>query len=291
LAPPESTGSFGALAQAGIAVGDFLAYALASIPGVNLRILAGIGAVPTAALALLIWAVPESPAVPAADLPAFRPSLFSVTSRRDLLVSVLLSVYQQTTGVNIILVFNSNFHKADVAFESSLPWLTQFIAVIIGAVVINRIGRRAVWAISLLVVAVADGLFSIASIDDQVRTTWFKYGVIHLFMLGYGFGAGPIPLFFVPERFPMAIRAYAMSIILVVNWMVAFGMIRLCAEYQSDLSGWIAFFAFAIASVIAAVFGFFFVRNPEAQARANQMLHHVEDLFRPITSSDSALCE
>jgi MFS family permease len=290
MAPPESTGFYGALAQAGIAAGDFLAYALAAIPGIELRTLAGIGAIPTAALALLVWAVPHSPAETARAFP-FPPSLLSPNSRRDLLVSVLLSVYQQTTGVNIILVFNSNFHTKDVAFESSLPWLAQFVAVVAAAIMIDKIGRRAVWAISLLVTAVADGLFSIASVNDPVDTTWFKYGVIHAFMLGYGLGAGPIPLFFVAERFAAPIRAQAMAIILCVNWTVAFGMIRLCAEYQSDLSGWIAFLAFALASVVAAVFGFFFVRNPEEQARAGQKLHEEEDLYRTITLYDGTALE
>jgi hypothetical protein len=103
--------------------------------------------------------------------------------------------------------------------------------------------------------------------------------IIGVFLLMYGLGAGPIPWFFVPERFPTPIRSYAMSIIACLNWFIAWGLINLRAQYADDLSGWRAFLVFAILSLVGGVFGFFYVRNPEASVLHVQHLHPPDEIL------------
>jgi MFS family permease len=191
---------------------------------------------------------------------------------------VLLQIFQQATGVNIILVFNSSFDAPRAAFEESLPWLLQALAVVGGALVIEWIGRRAVLTGSLAVTALTDVAFAVVSAAGA-DAHWAKYAVVCVFMVGYGLGIGPIPLFYVAERFPQPLRAYALSLILCINWAGAFGMVRLCAAFQAELSGWVAFAVFACASAGGALFAFFCVRNPEAQARRAQILYERGELI------------
>jgi hypothetical protein len=153
----------------------------------------------------------------------------------------------------------------------------------IGALWIERIGRRIVWVISLLGVAITDGVYALSRASSTGSIHPFPKAVvivvIGLFLLAYGLGAGPIPWFFVPERFPTPIRSYAMSIIACVNWFFAWGLIILRARYDEALSGWVAFLVFALLSLTGALFGFFYVKNPETAARAHQQLHSPEEIF------------
>jgi hypothetical protein len=141
--------------------------------------------------------------------------------------------------------------------------------------------------LSLFLIAIADGVFSIVSVYSP-QATWGKYAIICFFMLAYGLGAGPIPLFFAAEKFAAPIRAGAVAISTAVNWVVAFGVIRICARHATVLSGWGAFLGFAGASIGGGVFGFFFVRNPDAQARHGQALHPVRDLFAPLPPTEQS---
>jgi MFS family permease len=290
LSPRESTGFFGTLNQLGIAIGFFLVYIIGTSK-LAWHGLAGIGASITGLLSVLIWFVPESPAL-TEQLPdvdeQIRPSLISNTSLWELFVCSLLMLFQQTTGVNMILVYRLNLHTSadpnDIAILfSALASLAQVVACILGAFWIERKGRRIIWVISLLGVAITDGVYSLSRASSTGSVKPFPTPVvillIGLFLLAYGLGAGPIPWFFVPERFPTPIRSYAMAIIACLNWFFAWGLINLRAKYDEALSGWEAFLVFAILSLIGALFGYFQVKNPDESARPHQQLHPVEEIL------------
>jgi hypothetical protein len=93
---------------------------------------------------------------------------------------------------------------------------------------------------------------------------------IFLFLFAFGFGVGPIPWFLAPEAFPVQIRPLTQSIMAVSNWVLAFAAMRLAPELQHF--EW--YIGFGVCTVGATVFGLFFIKNPEAQAR--------EDLHKNI---------
>jgi MFS family permease len=277
LSPPESTGFFGSLDQLAIATGFVFCYSIAT--GVSWEVLVGIGAAIPGLLACLIWLIPESPALAPASpancansVPAV--VLTSDQSLRDLLIGIALMWFQQTTGINVVLLYN--FDVANPVLSAAFLQLAHVISCMIGAFWIERIGRRMMWTVSLIICALTDAAYAMTS----VRT--LRGVIIFIFLLGFGLGGGPIPWFFVPERFSTPIRAYAASIIAVINWVFAFSVICLLTQFQDVFQSWKAPVVFAVLSFVGGIFGLFFVRNPDAQARKAQILHNENDIFQNL---------
>jgi MFS family permease len=286
ISPPESTGFFGTLNQLGISFGWVVCYTAAIPLDSDWRALAGIGAAVPALLAVLVWFIPESPAL--AELKdAHGPGEHASTICAKkwlwwLFVCGMLMLFQQTTGINIVLMYLTSFFGGDDSgsdfslLASALSSIAQVIACLFGAFLIERIGRRMMWFVSLLGIGVTDLLYAISRINaDQSGERWPNWVVIviiFVFIFCFGLGAGPIPWFFVPERFPTALRATGMAIIATLNWVFAFVLIEIREVVSHALNQWPAFVAFAVLSFGGAVFGLFFVFNPEKAAKKNQLL-------------------
>jgi MFS family permease len=276
LSPAGSTGFFGTLFQLAIALGFVLCYAIA-LPATKdvYRILAGVGAVQTFLIAALVWLIDDvQDDQKPSDTLAVLETLHSPGHMWNLVICILLMVFQQTTGVNVILILRSNKRRE----QRPVGAASHVVGCIIGAFLIKKIGRRFVWTLSLGVIAIADAVFAITRYYAPCSGHERWIGIV--FLLLYGLGAGPIPWFFVPEIFPRSLRMMAMTMIATLNWILAFAVIITQVEIFKDdscsgdkASLWKAFPFFAILSAGGAIFGFFFVRNPEAAAKKGQVLY------------------
>jgi MFS family permease len=293
ISPKESTGFFGSLHQFGIACGFFLVYIIASTK-VSWQALAGIGAVFPGIAALLACAVPESPAADAEpDLPPeLRPSLSSRSSLWKLFVGTLLMIFQQGTGANMILMYLVDATESHIpppgttcTLDKELTFsafasLAQVVGCILGALLIEQVGRRFVWTVSLLGISVTDAAYAATFLADGAASNDVRLVMIFVFLLAYGLGAGPVPWFLMPEQFESPLRAYAMSIIACVNWAIAFALIYVWEEI-GDQARW-AFPVFAALSLGGAIFGYFYAPNTQEAARKGQELVRPEELYQEL---------
>jgi SP family xylose:H+ symportor-like MFS transporter len=191
-------------------------------------------------------------------------------------------LFQQTTGVNIVLMYLTAFFGEDETggdfsmLASALSSIAQVIAGLFGAFLIERIGRRMMWFISLTGIGIADLLYAISRVRMEDKAPWPDWAIIlivFMFIFCFGLGAGPIPWFFVPERFPTTLRATGMAIIGTLNWVFAFALIIIREVMHDRINQWPVFITFALLSFGGAVFGLFFVFNPEKAAKKNQTLY------------------
>jgi MFS family permease len=280
LSRRESTGFFGTLYQLGIALGWFLCYTIA-IPLSDWRVLAGIAAGICALLAIFVLFIPESPELAEPD--EEQHSLLAPRWLWWLFVSGLLMLFQQTTGVNVVLMslrhfFEGQGNQTDFQlFASSLSSLAQVVACLLGAFLIEHIGRRIIWVASLTGIGIVDLLYALSRPGIKAFPDWAVVIIIFVFEFCFGLGAGPVPWFFVPEIFPLNLRSSAMAIIATLNWVFAFFLIELregIREGDTDkMNTWQWFTAFSITSFGGAVFGHYFVRNPEEGAKKSQVLY------------------
>jgi MFS family permease len=295
ISPKESTGFFGALNQYGIALGFFFVYIIA-YSKVGWHALAGIGAIFPGLASGLIWFVPESTALaadPQADYPAeLRPSLFARTYLWKLFVGSLLMIFQQTTGVTLILMYLVNAKENHIPppgttcaldkelMFSALASLAQVVACLLGALLIEYVGRRFVLTVSLLAIAVTNAGYAATYLVETAAGEDVRLVLIFVFLLAYGLGAGPVPWFLMPEQFDPPLRAYATSIIACVHWTMAFGFIYLWEEiggYPRSTAP-----VFAALSLGGAVFGYFYAPNPQEAARKGQELVRPEELYQEL---------
>jgi MFS family permease len=280
LAPPRWKSFFGTLNQLGISSGWVVCYGVATKVKSWLG-LAGIGAGIPLLLGIGTCFIPESPAV--LELEQFSvgdpgSTLLAGGRLPWLVVCALLMLFQQMTGVNIVLM-NLTDNSEDPVKTSILPSLAQVVACFCGAFLIAKIGPRVIWFISCFGSGVA----------DIVRVILEKNGkdtviVTYVFLAFFGVGCGPIPWFFVPERFTAPVRATAMAIIATINWIFAFVVIVVTAAAWQTINNHrlIEYSVFGGFSLLGALFGLCMVFNPEDEAKEGQKMYPDHEIYTDL---------
>jgi MFS family permease len=274
IAPPDATGFFGTLAQLAVATGFVVVYLVSE--WVNWKLTAVVGAVVCGALALLVWLVPESPAVvqeTTISLQTTEPeeTVFSGTYLCPLCVCIGFMFFQQLSGINAILtnlteLFEAAHVDLPAGYASAITAVAQVIATLSAGFLIEKLGRKIVWILSFGLVTLSDFLFGLTNwpgLNDKFGT-WAPIIFIFLNLLGFGLGAGPIPWFIVSEMFPASVRAAAVSIASTSNWIIAFAVLQAFPSVKSGIGLHGAMILFSAVSLVGTIFGLFYVKNPEA---------------------------
>ncbi len=154
---------------------------------------------------------------------------------------ILLSVFQQFVGINVIFYYGSTLWQA-VGFEESqsllinvITSITNIVVTIVAILLVDKIGRRRLllWgsagmALSLGTMAVA---FSQAVTEgsgpDQSVSLPEPWGVIALvaanaFVVSFGATWGPMVWVLLGEMFPNSIRGMALGVAAAAQWLANF---------------------------------------------------------------------
>jgi MFS family permease len=293
IGPPESTGFFGTLNQIAISFGIVFCSLVALKESWELMV--GIGAGICVFCAGLIWLIPESPAVaevnPTMIVGADNETILAKKWLWPLVVILLMSFFQQSTGINPLLsvidkLVGSDDRQSKVAQIGAT--VAQVVGNFIGAFLTEYLGRRAVWVISLAGITVAvlvyAALVGSGYLKDDNTSNVAGLVVIFVYLLAFGLGAGPIPWFLAPEVFPVRIRALAQAFMAVSNWIFAWLSMLLAyimrqnvvaGEYVKQAAPYIVF---AVLSAGGTLFGLFYIKNPEIQAREELHKNVFDDL-------------
>ena len=108
---------------------------------------------------------------------------------------------QQFCGINAILtnlsdIMDKTGLDIDGNYQAGIASCSQLIAVFVGAMIIDRIGRRITWIVSCSMIVVFLLIFAL-----NVKFNWstiLPLICIFLYQLGFGLGMGPIPWFIIP---------------------------------------------------------------------------------------------
>jgi MFS family permease len=284
ISPPESTGFYGTLNQVAISFGIVFCDLIALVTGKpGFYLLTGVGALICLILAIAIWFIPESPAItevnPNLIVGADNTTLWSRRWLWPMATVILLMLFQQTTGINVILNSLDQIVLSRTATWTIGSGVAQVVGNFIGAFFIEYLGRRAVWVISSAGVAITELVWAIylASVESNHGTMEVVQGVLlGLFLFAFGLGGGPIPWFLVPETFPVGVRPIAGSLVSVANWSFAFASMFIRIQSADLVQQFPFYFVVAALSLGGTVFGLFYIKNPEIQAR--EELH--PDIFR-----------
>jgi hypothetical protein len=198
-------------------------------------------------------------------------SIFPRKFWRPLLVIIGASFFQQMTGINPLLT-NINQISGDQKHWPIYPALAQVGGNIIGAIAevfTEFLGRRAIWFIAMFFISITLMIYAIILSCHRQDMKELVLVDIFIYLLLFGFGAGPIPWFLPPEFFPVKKREIGGSIGAVMNWLFAFAAMQASGSIGDGLNGrgYVYFYIFGAFSLGGAAFGYFYIRNPEGQAR------------------------
>ncbi len=195
-------------------------------------------------------------------------------------VGILLSVFQQFVGINVIFYYSTTlwqsvgFDESSALLTSVITSVTNIVVTIVAILLVDRIGRRIMLLVGSVGMTVTLGLmalaFSFGTLDASGTATlpdpWATVALIcaNGFVVFFGASWGPLVWVLLGEIFPNSIRAGALAVAAAAQWVAnffisttfpAFAEIGLTFAY-----GFYAFFALLS-------FFFVFFKVPETKGR------------------------
>ena len=269
LAPPALSGAFGTLHQVGISIGASFCYALGCIPSFRWWHVAFCSAIPTGLNLILIWFIPESPAVGRQEEVSHdtgaKESLCQRKFVKPFVISLLLMVFQQYGGTSAFLanlqqIFKDAGSSLNEKYACLLVGVAGAVSSLIGSPLVGLFGRKVMTFVSSL------GQTSALFIDAG-QEKWHWNSVIPVIMLFldnfiFGLGTAPIPWFFVPELFPDSVRPLAASIITAFCWIIGTALFFIWDVMKKAIGQAGGFLVFGVIMALSTIFSFF-LPNPK----------------------------
>ncbi|KAJ1924836.1 hypothetical protein IWQ60_004945 [Tieghemiomyces parasiticus] len=219
--------------------------------------------------------------------------------RRRLVLGVLIQIFQQLTGINVIMYFGpSLFAQAGLSgsnatlLATGINGVVNVLATIPAILYIDRWGRRktlmsgsAVMGIAYLVigciiatkgtkVVADDGAVSVAMSSSAASYATIVF--VYVFVAGFAYSWGPIGWIYPSEIFPLNCRAKATSISTAANWLFNFAIGQIAPILMERITWglYILFACFAVAAIIMVYFFF-----PETKGRT---LEEMDEVFGDV---------
>jgi SP family xylose:H+ symportor-like MFS transporter len=203
-----------------------------------------------------------------------------------LFIGIMLSVFQQITGINVILYYAPEIFKqlgggtTDAAMlQTIVVGAVNLVFTVVAIVTVDRLGRKPLMIVGSLGMGICITAVGVAAYTQNTGV-W-----ILLFILGYiasfALSLGPVVWVLLSEIFPNQIRAKALAIAVFAQWLANFAVsqtfpMMLGNEYLNEnFHGAFPFWLYGAMCVITIVFVWKYV--PETKGRK---LEEMEDLWR-----------
>jgi len=293
----------------GILIGFALNYELVRLAHANWRWMFSVGALPALALCISTAWIPESPrwllqrghrdralailqqlspgTAAASSLEEISRAiqeetgtyreLLSHALRKPMVITIMLAIIQQVTGINTVLYFGAILFAEHAGASASqaigmnvLVGAVNLTFTIVGLLLIDRLGRR-----PLLLAGTAGMGLCLVAFSVMLHTMPGRSALLLVPVLGYvscfAFGLGTAVWVCLAELFPNRIRGRAMSIATMMLWITVSCVTATFLSLIKAFSASGVFLGYAI--LCAASFAFIFVRLPETK---NRTLEEIE---------------
>ena len=321
ISPAKYRGALGSANQLGVTFGALIAYSLGA--GLNWHWLAIAAAVPITAMAILMLGFPETPrwlikngriseacqalvflrktsvdecedeckeiqSTLETDEPASIREFLKPTIYRPFIISIMLMLFQQFSGINAVITYASTmlldagFSSANVAAIAIA--IVQVIVTAISCLIVDKVGRRILLMIPTAVMCASMAVLG-ASRYYHDFPSYITLISLCCFISGFSLGLGPIPWLIMSEIFPTKVRGVASGIATQVNWLCAFIVIKFYDDMESSMHSYGTYWFFAAVCFLCVIYVFVFL--PETKGKT---LEEVEELFanhRDLRETDS----
>ncbi|MGM1018449.1 MAG: sugar porter family MFS transporter [Actinomycetota bacterium] len=199
-------------------------------------------------------------------------------------VGILLSVFQQFVGINVIFYYSTTlwqsvgFDESTALLTSVITSVTNIVVTIIAILLVDKVGRRPMLLAGSVGMAITLGMMAVAfsfgtleagadgSQSVVLEQPWSLIALIcaNGFVVAFGATWGPLVWVLLGEMFPNSIRAGALAVAAAAQWIANFAISTTFPAFaEIGLTFAYGFYAFF------AVVSFFFVyfQVPETKGR------------------------
>ncbi len=196
--------------------------------------------------------------------------------RRALLASSVLAILVQISGINTIIdyapaIFESAGWRSDNAFASILLiGLTQFVFTLLSLWMIDRFGRKPMYLIGSIGMAVSVATLALTVVFDGFHGILVLV-IILVCLAFFASCIGPVFWTLVPEIFPNDVRGAAMTVPVLIQWVANAAVVLLFPFVFHRVGKTFTFSFFALMALAQGIFTWVWV--PETK---NMPLEEIE---------------
>ncbi|WP_265521646.1 sugar porter family MFS transporter [Oerskovia flava] len=197
---------------------------------------------------------------------------------------ILLSVFQQFVGINVIFYYSTTlwrsvgFTESDALTITVITSVTNIVVTVVAIMLIDKIGRRLLLLIGSSGMFVSLGLMAIAFSNATLETAadgttsatldgaWATVALVaaNAFVVFFGASWGPVVWVLLGEMFPNRIRASALAVAAAAQWIANFA-VSTTFPALSDLGLTFAYGLYAFFALLS--FFFVFSKIPETRGQ------------------------
>ncbi|XP_034255225.1 solute carrier family 2, facilitated glucose transporter member 1-like isoform X3 [Thrips palmi] len=202
--------------------------------------------------------------------------------RAPLLISMMLMVCQQLSGINAVMFFSTKIFKLANLDDDSAQYATlgmgsmNVFMTLVSLVLVEKTGRKTLLLIGFAGMCIDTVLLTIALayVHSAQWVSYLSILLVIVFVVMFAVGPGSIPWFMVSELFNQSARPAATSLAVGVNWTANFIVGLGFLPLQEAMGGYV----FIIFSVLLALFVvFIFYKVPETK---NKTMEEISAMFR-----------
>ncbi|MFI2566966.1 MULTISPECIES: sugar porter family MFS transporter [unclassified Cellulosimicrobium] len=184
-------------------------------------------------------------------------------------VGILLSVFQQFVGINAIFYYSTTLWQT-VGFDESQSFLFSTITAVtnvavtfVAIVLVDRVGRRPIllvgsagMTVSLAVMAFAFTQSSGSGDNISLPDPWGPIALVaaNAFVVFFGASWGPLVWVLLGEMFPNRIRAAALGVAAMAQWLANFTVTIAFKPALDTFGASVPYTAFAVFAALSFVF-------------------------------------
>lgn len=218
--------------------------------------------------------------------------VFKPQYRPAIMISLLLMLFQQLSGINAIIYYSNNiFKSANSSIEEKYCTIAigvvNFVSAFIAAGIIDKLGRKKLLYISgssLVVTLSVLSVYFYFKDGALAQYGWIPLGSLVVYVLGFSLGFGPIPWLMMGEILPREIRAEAATISTGFNWLCTFFVTKVFYTAMEFVPIWVIFLVFCVICACSLVY--IRLKVPETSGRT---LEEIEDALSGRTTTQNAV--
>ncbi|KRT86652.1 membrane transporter [Oryctes borbonicus] len=202
---------------------------------------------------------------------------------KALIISVLLCVFQQLSGINIVLFYAQTiFEASGTVMESTIPPMiigaVQFLSSFVTPILVDVLGRKVLLlgsAVGMVISEAALGVYFFLKNDgtDVDAISFLPILTLVIYIISYNCGFGPLPWTVMAELFPSNIKSAAASFTVFCCWFVSFILTYFFDSVSEAIGMGGSFWIFAGFTVVAFIFTLVYV--PETKGRSFQEIQSI----------------
>lgn len=204
--------------------------------------------------------------------------MFKGVILKVLLVGCLLAIFQQITGINIIMYFAPSIFKAahfaqsSALFQTALISLVYLIFSLLAFSFIDKFGRKPLMIIGAVGMGISLTLLALTFITHHTEGFLVMFCIMG-FIASFGFSLGPVVWVLIPEIFPNHYRSEGVAISISIMWAANFLVSVTFPFLLKTLEG-NAFFIYAAMCVLCALFSIIVLKETKGKT-----LEELEQLY------------